>query len=137
MPNPSGGQLAFVDTQFLYVNYADAARAEFEAITASANRATFGKPDGMSYTKHLGAMQAQFSMGGGDVETSQSSLYNLTRAAAVAEAGVDVSTPDHRFGIRVQGRAMVTQQIMVSLPVPHQINVLVPEYPSMLAYVHF
>jgi hypothetical protein len=68
---------------------------------------------------------------------SQPSLYALTRASAIAEAGVDVSDPGHRFGVRIQGRAIVNQPIMMALPVVHQINVLTPEYPSIAAYWHF
>jgi hypothetical protein len=133
----ASGGFYYPDTQVLYTNYADEARAEFEALSASANRAAFGDGAGLTYTLRNSHVLAAFSMGGGDVQMSQPSLYSLTRAAAVAEAGVDLSTPDHRFGLRVQGRAIVNQPLVVALPVVHVINVLTPEYPSLMAYIHF
>jgi hypothetical protein len=58
--NAYTGGVSFLDTQFLYVNYADAARLEFESISESANRAAFGD-DGMSYTLRMPAWEGATS----------------------------------------------------------------------------
>ena len=132
-----GATISTIDTQVLFVNYADAARAEFQEITAPATDASGNENGLFGYTLKMPGIQAALTMGGGDVALSQPGMFALARAAAIAEAGVDISTHDHRFGVRVQGRALVNQQMTFSLPAIHEAALMLTEKPSLTAYFHF
>jgi hypothetical protein len=85
---------------------------------------------------HIPGMRSMVTMGGGEVAMS-GGMMSMARSAAIAEAGVSLTTLDGRLGIRVQGRAITTRSQTFTTPLFSTANWVVTEKPAFSAFYHF
>ena len=85
---------------------------------------------------HLPVVKATLAMGGGEVALN-GGLMTLARSAGLAEAHLDIASPNSKFGIRVQGRAMYYRSPLMATPWISTANWVVTERPSFSAYYRF
>ena len=91
---------------------------------------------GFGLNLHIPGIRSMVSMGGGEVAMS-GGMMSMARSAAIAEAGLNLTTLDGRFGIRVQGRAITTRSQTFTTPLFSTANWVVTEKPAFSAFWHF
>jgi len=85
---------------------------------------------------HLPFVKATLAMGGGEVALN-GGLMTLARSAGLAEAHLDIASPNSKFGVRVQGRAMYYRSPLMATPWISTANWVVTERPAISAYYRF